>query len=69
MDANTTTTPAAEPQGAGTQTAREPAKQPDEKTFTQAELDKIIADRLARQKADFDKKSTAANLDVYNFQA
>lgn len=45
-------------------------KQPDQKTFTQAELDKIVQDRLARQRAQFqdydDLKTKAAEFDKLN---
>ena len=36
-------------------TVEEPAQKPESKTFTQEELDKIVADRIARERKKFDK--------------
>ena len=36
------------------------------RTFTQQDIDKIVEDRLARQRANFDKKYAGIDVDHYN---
>src|SRR5690625_3164843 len=48
------------PEGDNVDTVEEPENNTEEKTFTQAELDQIIADRLAREKKKRDDAGKAA---------
>ena len=48
----------------GTEAVEQPAQEAQEtKTFTQEELDRIVADRIARQQRQFDKKLEGIDLD------
>lgn len=59
----TTTTAEQEEQTTETTATQPKATEPKEKTYTQAELDKVLSDALAKQKEKYDKeKSEAAKL-------
>src|SRR5690625_108391 len=52
------------PEGDNVDTVEEPENNTEEKTFTQAELDQIIADRLAREKKKRDDAVKAAEAEA-----
>src|SRR5690625_3689558 len=52
------------PEGDNVDTVEEPENNTEEKTFTQAELDQIIADRLAREKKTRDDAVKAAEAEA-----
>lgn len=66
MENTENTQPTAVDQENSTPVSQETVEQEQAKTFTQEELDKVVAERLAREKRKYEKKYEGIDIEQYN---